>query len=814
MSKTLIVAEKPSVAREIAKVLDLRPSRADGHIADGDYVVTWAIGHLVNIAEPEEQDPAWAGRWSMQQLPMIPLRFKLGVLPGTQKQFSIVKGLMGRDDVEQVINATDAGREGELIFRRIALMAGCSKPVRRLWANDMTEQGLKKALAKTMPDEEKRNLGLASFARAEADWLIGMNFSRLFTLKDHSLITVGRVQTPVLKLIVDRRREIELFSPKDYWTVEALLAKDEETFTAIWHAPPEYSETRIDTEAEAQVVFDACTGKDGKVESVTSASRQQKPPLPFDLTTLQREANSHHGFSAKDTLTIAQALYEQKKLLTYPRTDSRYLTRELFKEALGHLRATYKVFPEISAVAAERIKGGKHRFECVNDKKVSDHHAIIPTAKPPSREALSADEWKIYEMVARRFCAAFMPAAKFSASTVWAVIEGHKFKATGKVFKDRGWLEAEPWRTAADNPLPNLRKGSEVKAVDLSSKKHQTKPPAHFTDASLLAAMETAGKLVDDEELREAMKERGLGTPATRAQIIETLLSRKYVEKDKKKLIATDLGCHAVDLIESFLPQLVSPQMTGDWEKRLKDIEQGQDTYPAFMQDIRASVMDGVQLVRNHRAYDANGFPMPAPSQARAQTAPAPGPRPAAPRYDRDGFPISDEPPRTDHPQGTPSRSGPTSGPATFAARQDKTRPASTPGSPSAQHPGGAAPGQGPSAAAPGAATPLLDRDGFPVDAAQAPAKLSGEPLGPCPLCARNVFEQPGSFDCVGLDDGSCSLRIKKNLFGGEVREAMVRDLLSTGRTYKRARFESKTGKKFNAFLKLDPKGQIELLFE
>ncbi|WP_126380634.1 type IA DNA topoisomerase [Desulfovibrio ferrophilus] len=795
MSKTLIIAEKPSVAREIAKVLGLRPSRADGHIADGDTMVTWAIGHLVNIAEPEEQDPAWAGRWSMKQLPMIPLRFKLGILPGTQKQFSIVKGLIGRDDVSEIINATDAGREGELIFRRIAVMAGCAKPVKRLWANDMTEQGLKKALAKTVPDEQKRNLGLAAFARAEADWLIGMNFSRLFTLKDHSLITVGRVQTPVLKLIVDRRREIEQFTPKDYWTIEAVLAKNEDTFKAIWHAPPEYTQTRIDSEDEASAVFDVCTGKDGKVESVKSASRQQKPPLPFDLTTLQREANSRHGFSAKDTLTIAQALYEQKKVITYPRTDSRYLTRELFKEALGHLRATYKVFPEISAAAADRIKNGKHRFECVNDKKVSDHHAIIPTAKPASKDALSGDEWKIYEMVARRFCAAFMPPAKFSASTIWAVIEEHKFKATGKVFKDRGWLEAEPWRTAADNPLPSLRKGSEVKALDLSSKKHQTKPPAHFTDASLLAAMETAGKLVDDEELREAMKERGLGTPATRAQIIETLLSRKYIEKEKKKLIASDLGCHAVDLIESFLPHLVSPQMTGDWEKRLKDIEQGEDTYPAFMQDIRTSVQNGVQLVRNHRAFDENGFPLPPPGQkpANPKAAPSRATQAASRRYDRDGFPIGDAPPKGNGQQQTPGTTG------SSAA--------------SAPHPQGLSTGSANTSSQVNGSTPPLDRDGFPRDA-KAVKKPSGEPLGVCPLCGKEVFEQPKAFDCSGRDDDSCTLRIKKSLFGGKVREAMARDLLSTGRTYKRARFVSKAGKKFNAFLKLDDKGKVDLLFE
>ncbi|WP_461208554.1 type IA DNA topoisomerase [Desulfocurvus sp. DL9XJH121] len=748
--RTVIVAEKPSVARELAKVLGVRGARADGYIADQRYVVTWAIGHLVNIAEPEEQDPAWGGRWSQQQLPMIPGRFKLAVLPSTSKQFSIVRALLTAEDTGEVINATDAGREGELIFRRIALMAGYDKPVKRLWANDMTEEGLKKALARTVPDEQKRDLGLAAFARAEADWLIGMNFSRLFTLKDKSLITVGRVQTPVLKLLVDRRREIEHFTPQDYWTVEASLAREGEAFEAVWHAPEEYKDTRLDAEDEAQAVAGACQGRTGKVLSVESRNGQQKPPLPFDLTTLQREANSRFGLSAKDTLTIAQALYEQKKLLTYPRTDSRYLTRELFKEALTHLRAVYRLFPEAASAAAERIKSGKHKFDCVNDKKVSDHHAIIPTARQADKNALSEDEWNIYEMVCRRFCAAFMAPAKYASSTVWAEIETHRFKATGKIFKDHGWLAAEPWRTAKDNPLPKVRKGSDVTAETVEAKKHQTKPPAHYTDASLLAAMETAGKLVDDEELREAMKERGLGTPATRAQTIETLISRKYVGKDKKRLIATDAGMHAVDLIESLLPDLVSPQMTGDWEKRLKDIEQAQDTYAAFMRDIRAQVQGGVSTVRNWRAYDRDGFPVAPPGAPPAQQAPRPAPQAPPP-----------PPPR---PRG-------------------------------------------------------LDRDGFPIEAPPAQAEqkpaapLPAEPLGPCPLCGRDVLEQPESYDCAGRDDGSCVLCIKKKLLGGELPRAQARDLVVKGRTFKRGKFKSKAGKSFNAFLKLDGT-RVEPLFE
>lgn len=788
-TRTVIVAEKPSVAREIAKVLGLSGGGSRGFIADARHVVTWAVGHLVNIAEPEEQDPAWGGRWSQAQLPMIPARFRLAVLPSSRRQFDVVKGLLTARDVGQVINATDAGREGELIFRRIALMAGCDKPVRRLWANDMTEQGLKRALAGTVPDEEKRNLGLAAFARAEADWLVGMNFSRLFTLKDGSLITVGRVQTPVLKLLADRRREIENFTTADYWSVQARLAHGDEAFDATWHAPEEYKETRIDDRAAAEAAAEACAGQEGAILSVESKNGQQKPPLPFDLTTLQREANARFGLSAKDTLATAQALYEQKKLITYPRTDSRYLTRELFKEVLDHLRAVYHLFPEAAEAAAEGVKAAKKPFACVDDKKVSDHHAIIPTARKADKANLSEREWNVYEMVCRRFCAAFMPPAKFASSTVWAEVAGHRFKAAGKVFKDHGWLAAEPWRAAEDNPLPKLRKGSRVRAEAVDVKQHRTKPPAHYTDATLLAAMETAGKLVDDEELREAMKERGLGTPATRAQIIETLLSRNYVQRDKKRLVATDAGLHAVDLIGSLLPGLVSPQMTGDWEKRLKDIEQGSDTYPAFMHDVRQGVVDGVATVRNWRAFDRDGFPVPPPGSEPAPRAAEPESRPAPPRrrFDRDGFPIEDAPPTSDNGRSTDPRQ----------PRADAPEPRAPQTSEAAPQPD----------------TPGLDRDGFPVDADASAPPPPGEPLGPCPLCGKDVLEQPDSYDCTGRDDGSCPFSVSKRQLGGSLPRAQARDLIVKGRTYKRGRFVSKAGKPFNAFLKLNG-ARVEPLFE
>lgn len=596
-TKILIIAEKPSVAKELAAVLGVR-ARGDGFLQNNSYVITWAVGHLVAIAEPAEQEPKWGGRWGMHQLPMLPPRFTLSVLPKTIKQYQTIRTFLLDEQVGEVINATDAGREGELIFRRIYMLAGSQKPIKRLWANDMTEKGLLKAFSNLVSGDAKRHLGHAAFARAEADWLVGMNFSRLFTIKAGSLITVGRVQTPVLKLLVERRREVEHFVPQDYWTVEAVFGHETNQFKGTWFAPDEYKDSKIQREDAALAIVAECAGRSGQIMAVDKKKGKQKPPLPFDLTTLQKEANVRFNLSAQDTLSIAQELYEKKKLITYPRTDSRYLTQELFGECLDHLRAVHGHFSEITPKAAQNITAGKKKFECVNDKKVTDHHAIIPTAARANPGALGPQQWAVYEMICRRFIATFLDDATFSTSVVWVELGGHRFKATGKIFHDTGWLEAEPWRTAEDNPLPPLRKGSVVEVVELASTKHKTKPLAHYTDASLLAAMETAGKLVEDDALREAMKERGLGTPATRAQIIETLLSRQYVSKQGKKLIATDLGSWAIDVVCAMIPHVASPELTGEWEHKLKEMEHGDVPYGQFMGQVRALVSSGVERVK------------------------------------------------------------------------------------------------------------------------------------------------------------------------------------------------------------------------
>ncbi|WP_051384529.1 type IA DNA topoisomerase [Nitratidesulfovibrio termitidis] len=787
MPKTLIIAEKPSVARELAPLVGATQRRA-GFLEGPDHLVSWAVGHLVGIAEPEEQDPAWAGRWTLDQLPMLPPRFRLRVLPETADQFAVLRRLLTDERVTGVINATDAGREGELIFRRIYLMAECAKPVRRLWASDMTEEGLRKSLARLLPDAEKRNLGLASFARAEADWLVGMNYSRLFTVRTGGLVSVGRVQTPVLCLLTARRREIEQFVPQDFWTVEGVFtpggkgratqgdeaaAADRATpspassdasspapgtpnmpdtpapFPAVWHRPPELRETRVDSEDEATAIADACTGREGVVESVASKAGSQQPPLPFDLTTLQREANTRFGLSAKDTLAHAQALYETHKLITYPRTDSRHLTKELFAEILNHFRAIHHLYPDETMLAVTRIKSGKIKFACVDDRKVTDHHAIIPTARKGDPARLSQPERQIYEMICRRFIAAFCAEAKFATSTVTVKVGEHAFIARGKVFKEKGWLAVEPWRAAEDTPLPPLRKGAKLHTDDIRRVTRQTKAPAHYTDASLLAAMETAGKLVEDEELRQAMKERGLGTPATRAQVIETLLQRGYAGRQGKRLIASDRGMQVAEVIEALLPDVASPELTGTWEKALKDMEAGTATYPQFMHGIRESVWHGV-----HRIKRVGGRNLDRLLDTASE------------RYAR-----------------TPDGLCPLCG----GEVRETPRGWACSGQPPAKKRGKAANGD----------------DGAGQDAARARrgAKKADATNGG-PDAAPNGGENGGTSPATA-NGGRCPFIIWRTSFGRELDEPTARELLATGRTAQAMDFTSRQGKPFRAHLVL-----------
>ena len=641
MSKTLVIAEKPSVGGDLARVLKGPFKKQEGFLEGPDHVVTWAVGHLVQLADPDEYDPKFK-TWRMPDLPIVPDKFKLVVRDErSRKQMSVVTKQLGRDDVEEVINACDAGREGELIFAYLFEKANAKKPVRRLWLNSMTNAAMKEAFKELRPAAEFAKLEQAARSRSEADWIVGMNATRAATIRLRSsfdgAVSLGRVQTPTLAIIARREEEIRAFKPEPYWLVDATFAAEplkeangnggqsggsdagaggedgsdgdgvnrERSYIGRFHAG---TKPRIASEAEAVAIVEACEGKRGKISKLEKKKQKERAPMLYDLTTLQREANTRYGFSARRTLSAAQRLYEEHKALTYPRTNSRYLTTDMIGEIkpIAELvggRADYRR-------AAEYVTGLDELplARVVNNAKVTDHHAIIPTRSEHNIERMGSDDKRIYDMAVRRFLAVFHPEAVFENTKIETTVPaGPDEKDGGYVFRTRGKLLLVPgWRgvygeAAADaakpekekageddegsnQQLPRLEQGEEVQTQKIGSARKETKPPRRYSDASLLGAMETAGKLVDDEELREAMKESGIGTPATRAAIIERLIQVGYVERDARSLVASEKGLNVIRLLNSHA--LTSPELTGSWEHRLGKIERGEDSREAFMGDI------------------------------------------------------------------------------------------------------------------------------------------------------------------------------------------------------------------------------------
>jgi DNA topoisomerase-3 len=612
MAKTLVIAEKPSVGRDLARVLPGPFAKHEGWLEAPDYVISWAVGHLVQLAEPDEYDPAYK-RWRMPDLPIVPDKFKLVVRDErSRKQMSVVSGQLRRDDVSEVINACDAGREGELIFAYLYEKAKASKPVKRLWLNSMTSAAMKDAFASLRPSEEMALLEQAARSRSEADWIVGMNATRAATIRLRTsfdgAVSLGRVQTPTLAIITRREEEIRAFKPEPYWLVDATFAAVEEkedggerTYIGRFHAG---AKPRIATEDEALAIVAACRGKEGVITKLEKKEQREKAPMLYDLTSLQRDANTRYGFSARRTLAAGQRLYEEHKALTYPRTNSRYLTTDMIAE----IKPTAELVggqKEYSAAAAY-VTGLKELplERVVNDAKVTDHHAIIPTNSEHMVERMSDDDKRVYDMVVRRFLAIFHPEAVFENTRVESTVESHVFRTRGKLLIVPGWrgvygevpseskAEGED-DEATDQQLPRLNEGEDVQTREIESARKETKPPRRYSDASLLGAMETAGKLVDDEELREAMKDSGIGTPATRAAIIERLIAVGYVERDGRSLVATEKGLNVVRLLDGH--PLTSPEMTGNWEHRLGKIEQGADSRESFMHDIAGFARETVQ---------------------------------------------------------------------------------------------------------------------------------------------------------------------------------------------------------------------------
>ena len=617
------IAEKPSVARDIARILGATVSH-DGYMEGNGYQVTWTYGHLCTLKEPHDYSPWWRS-WELDTLPMIPERFGIKLIKndGYEKQFRTIQRLM--QAAERIVNCGDAGQEGELIQRWVMQKAQPHCPVQRLWISSMTDEAIREGFANLKPQDDYQSLYEAGLCRAIGDWLLGMNATRLYTLKYRSaqrqVLSIGRVQTPTLAMIVNRQLEINNFKPEQYWVLSTIYR---DTLFTLKQTEKDEEDSdrntrgRITSEEEGRKAFEMIKDRDFEVTSVSRKNGTEAPPKLFDLTSLQVECNKKHSFSAEETLRYIQSLYE-KKFTTYPRVDTTYLPDDVYPKCPQILQGLTPYAPVIQPLMGTRLKKSKKVFD---SSKVTDHHAIIPTGVNPAGGDLTLNEKKVYDLIARRFIAAFYPDCKFATTTVTGKVETGKpapgdtlhkgkieFKTSGKQIMEPGWRQVFAWGRAAkaatddddktrdeEKTLPDFVKGEHGPHSPTLTEKW-TQPPKPYTEATLLRAMETAGKTVTDDELREALKENGIGRPSTRAAIIETLFKRNYIRKERKSLLATDTGIHLITLIKDDL--LKSAELTGQWEKKLRDIESHHYDARQFITELKQMVWQLVTDVKH-----------------------------------------------------------------------------------------------------------------------------------------------------------------------------------------------------------------------
>ena len=591
------IAEKPSVARDIARIIGATQSK-DGYMEGNGYQVTWTFGQLCTLKEPHDYTEQWK-RWSLGSLPMLPPRFGIKLIEdnGIKKQFAVIERLMQQAD--SIVNCGDAGQEGELIQRWVMQKAGAKCPVKRLWISSMTDEAIREGFAKLKDQEQYQPLYLAGLSRAIGDWLLGMNATRLYTLKygqNRQVLSVGRVQTPTLALIVNRQKEIDNFKPEPYWVL-ATVYRDT-TFTA--------TKGKFTSKEEGEKAFQLIEGKPFTVTSVEKKKGTEAPPQLYDLTSLQVDCNKKFGLSAEMALNLIQQLYE-KKITTYPRVDTRYLSDDIYPDCPQILNGLYQTkfvsvapyAPLIKPIGGKPLKKSKRVFD---SSKVTDHHAIIPTGVIP--KGLSNLEHHVFDLVARRFISVFLPDCRFSTTTILGTVDEIEFKVTGKEILEQGWrtvnLKLKEEKTEInekeeeENILPTFKKGESGPHTPTLTEKWTT-PPPYYTEATLLRAMETAGKFVDDEELRAALKENGIGRPSSRASIIETLFKRNYIRRERKRLVATPTGIELIDLIREEL--LKSCELTGIWEKKLRDIEHQKYDAGQFVEELKTQITEIVNDV-------------------------------------------------------------------------------------------------------------------------------------------------------------------------------------------------------------------------
>ena len=820
MGKTLVIAEKPSVATDIARVLKAPRDKSKDFFENEEYYISSAVGHLLELIVPEDQDIK-RGKWTFDKLPHIPTYFDLQPIAKSESRLKVLIRLLRTKEIDTIVNACDAGREGELIFRYIIQYAQkkhpkkmADKTVSRLWLQSMTPDAIRKGFANLRSDETMLPLAHAASCRSEADWLVGINGTRAMTAFNSKsggfyLTPVGRVQTPTLAVVVDREKEIRAFVPKDYWEVHATFQAEAGEYTGRWldegfKKDPDDAHKRAERiweQAKADGIQAKCNGQVGVVTEQSKPSKQAAPML-FDLTTLQREANAKFGFSARNTLGIAQALYERHKVLTYPRTDSRCLPEDYAPtvkqtiEALG--QANY------GSVASDILKndwvhgGNKKVF---NNAKISDHFAIIPTLKP-APSTLKEQELKVYDLVVKRFLAVFYPSAEFLVTTRITRVEDEPFKTEGKVLVKPGWLAVYGRDQKKDDAghLVPVGEGESVKATEVNAEAKATRPPARYTEATLLSAMEHAGKRVDDEELREAMSEKGLGTPATRASIIEELIRHKYMVRELRELIPTAQAFSLITLLMALeVDALSKPELTGDWEFKLKEIERGNFDRESFMNEIRAMTD---KIVGATKAYDGDTVPG---DYGKLETACPKCNGVVKETYKRFHCESEDcdfgfwkimggrqfELAEADELVAN-RRIGPLDG---FRSKMGRAFSAEL--KLTDEH--------------------KVEFDFGNDDEDEEEVDFSGqESIGGCPKCKGPVYEHGRAYVCEKNTgkDRKCSFRTGKVILKRDIEKEQVVKLLNDGKTDLIPNFISKRGRPFKAFLILKPNGDVGFEFE
>ncbi len=797
MPKTLVIAEKPSVASDLARALG-GFKKQDDHFENDRYIIASAIGHLVELALPSELDVK-RGKWSFANLPIIPDEFELKPIEKVKARFNALKRLIQRKDVDLLINACDAGREGELIFRYLVKLSGSKKPIKRLWLQSMTTESIRSAFQHLRSNEEMIPLAKAAVCRSESDWLVGINGTRAMTAFNNKtggfqLTPVGRVQTPTLAILAEREEKIHGFKPRTFFEVFADFEVKAGGYRGRWFR--EDFAKNDEEEARAERVWDGtaaeeiksrCIGKTG-IATEERKPTTQAPPLLYDLTSLQRDANAR-GFSAKRTLQIAQQLYERFKLITYPRTDSRYLPEDY----LPTVRSTLgKIDNEHARKALDNgwVKPSKRIF---NNAKISDHFAIVPSGQAP--HGLDEAQGKIYDMIVRRFVAVFFPAAQFEVTTRITRVEKDAFKSEGKVIKDPGWLAVYGREAAVDEEsgrsLVAISQNEPAKVLDVEVTQNETKPPARFNEATLLSAMEGAGKLVEDEELREAMREKGLGTPATRSAIIEGLIHDGYVTRQGRDLIVTAKGTALITLLRGIgVTELCSPEMTGEWEYKLNRMQRGAMKRKEFMAHIKEFTRDIVEKTKNFEGDSVSGD---------FETLDVKCPKCSGGPFDEDyrtfkcrscGLIIWKtmagrlfETAEVEQ-LLTQGRVGPLEGFRSKMGRRFN-------------------------------ATVKLGEDfrqefDFGESGNGAPQKIDTsrhQPIGICPVCKEGqVFEVETAYICerAAAVPKKCSFRLSKTILHRAIPKEQAQKLMTTGKTDLLPRFISKRGRPFSAHLKLE----------